>query len=81
MDPSRPSDTCGNWTVKERDAEGEWVVRDLVIEFMRKIRLGGCVFNFVFVSFRFVHAYVPAPSGGRGLRHSFHGMRMLISKK
>lgn len=28
----------GNWTVEERDAEGECVVKDLVAEFMGKIR-------------------------------------------
>ena len=29
----------GNWTIKEKDAEGEWMSRDLVAEFMSKVKL------------------------------------------
>ena len=29
----------GNWVIKERDAEGKLVVRDLVAEFLSKIKL------------------------------------------
>ena len=29
----------GNWTIKEKDAEGEWTTRDLVAEFMSKVKL------------------------------------------
>ena len=29
----------GNWTIKEKDADGEWTSRDLVAEFMSKVKL------------------------------------------
>ena len=29
----------GSWTIKEKDAEGEWTSRDLVAEFMSKVKL------------------------------------------
>ena len=28
-----------NWTIKEKDAEGEWMLRDLVAEFMSRVKL------------------------------------------
>ena len=28
----------GNWMIKERNADGEWTVRDLVAEFMSKVK-------------------------------------------
>ena len=31
----------GNWVIKEKDAEGKLIVRDLVAEFMSKIKLRG----------------------------------------
>ena len=29
----------GNWTIKEKDVEEEWTSRDLVVEFMSKVKL------------------------------------------
>ena len=29
----------GNWTIKEKDVDGEWTSRDLVAEFMSKVKL------------------------------------------
>ena len=29
----------GNWMIKEKDADGEWTSRDLVAEFMSKVKL------------------------------------------
>ena len=29
----------GGWTLNEKDAEGKWTTRDLVVEFMSKVKL------------------------------------------
>ena len=29
----------GSWTLKEKDTEGKWTTRDLVVEFMSKVKL------------------------------------------
>ena len=36
---SREDLDSGNWTIKEKDTEGEWTSRDLVAEFMSKVKL------------------------------------------